>query len=231
VRAACGWQLAAGGWRLKTEDYLCLLFHSIRNQPIAISLQIARRFLSVVGQIGTMNAGAALLVNRVCERMSQMGLRAVNALGLILFLFSALCSVSLRADADADAVQRLLDVGWRPSASNNSQIDQFYGDLPASSHVDYAYALAKLRQYRYDDALAITEPLVDDPTHGLFARRMRIWLLTIRKKHSDALVEMERLAQRDRIVARTIPCHRQCECDAARRETPPPCRGARRVRR
>jgi glutathione S-transferase len=117
--------------------------------------------------------------------------RGIIAVLLLVALMPLPCS----ADETADQVTQLLDAGWSPSLEANKQIDNLYRGTAPHPHVTFAYALVKMRQWRYDDALKTAEELLDDPRHGLAARRMQSWLLLSLKRYSESLVAMEKLAE------------------------------------
>lgn len=94
-----------------------------------------------------------------------------------------------------DIVREILSVGWRSSPAANREIDRLFAAATASGdwRVEYAYALAKMRQWRYREVLPIAERLAEHPDSELVARQLLVWILTVVKDYPAALVQMERM--------------------------------------
>jgi hypothetical protein len=136
-------------------------------------------------------------VTHPVARLTSALLPAVTlGLCLAVSLPDRSCVVRAWEGGESEAIREILSVGWRASGAANREIDRLYRDTTPSIdwRVDHAYALAKMRQWRYHEALPVAERLVEQPEAELAARQMLVWLHTVRKNYPLALVHMERMA-------------------------------------
>ena len=124
---------------------------------------------------------------------------AFGSLFALGVLPSAPCSAGEREFKNE--ITALLDQGWRPTPSETTHAelaDHFaaaQSALPGDPRAAYAYALVQFRQRKYDEAIKLLDQVIAADKANLPARRARIWLLILTKKHSLALVEMDSLTK------------------------------------
>ncbi|HND54718.1 MAG TPA: hypothetical protein PLV92_20040, partial [Pirellulaceae bacterium] len=113
-------------------------------------------------------------------------------LGLTIVAAMAAGTSELRADAKRNELDRLLDLGWKAKPDNTREVDGYYEELFASSsrdpQVTYAYALVKIKLRKYSEAADLIDEVLDQQPKNLIAWRAKLWLATILKNYSEALV-------------------------------------------
>lgn len=119
---------------------------------------------------------------------------------VLLFLAPTVAAQGLERPA-SEVVREILATGWRSSPAANREIDRLLRVANESAagavidwRIEYAYALAKMRQWRYREVVPIAERLVLEPEAELAGRELLVWLYTVLKDYPAAMVQMERLA-------------------------------------
>lgn len=124
----------------------------------------------------------------------------MNARGVLVALIALAGSTATTRAAEPDtALKALLDAAWTPSIRGLQSAQSQYGQLiekrPGDLRVTYAYALVLIKNRRYEDATkSLGEILTADKTHRP-ARRARIWLALLTRKHQAGLDDMVALAE------------------------------------
>jgi hypothetical protein len=98
-------------------------------------------------------------------------------------------------------VAQLLDSGAKPSAKSLEAARRIYGQLAQQTthrgRVDYAFALALVRQGRYEEASELLAQVAAEQSGRLsvLALRLRVWSLTAAGNFEDAMDEAAGLAE------------------------------------
>src|SRR5579863_5701056 len=83
-------------------------------------------------------------------------------------------------DVVASSIERLLDFSAEPSVKSLKALEHVYRKLPAATRqqpaVQYAYAVALIRQKRFREAGQILEALVEEEAADRAAWRAKIWI-------------------------------------------------------
>src|SRR5947208_2807300 len=118
-----------------------------------------------------------------------------------LALAAALASVA----QGANAIQQVLETGWKPSAENYAAAQQQYEESKAAAVTDarapLAIALVSLKNFKVDDAqkylgqaLTSSSAAKLDPT-SLSVRKLKVYLDMHRKDAANAQTDIHALAQ------------------------------------
>jgi hypothetical protein len=124
--------------------------------------------------------------------------------GSVCLLFLSFAATGLAQGFDrpaSEVVREILITGWRSSPAANREIDRLYRVATEAAsgteldwRIEYAYALAKMRQWRYREVVPIAERLALQPEAEMAGRELLVWLHTVLKDYPAAMVQMERLA-------------------------------------
>jgi hypothetical protein len=95
------------------------------------------------------------------------------------------------------AIERLLDFSTEPSAKGLKAIEHVYRTLPAATRkkpaVQYAYAIALVRQKRFQEASQVLRELVEEGQVALAVWRAKIWIELELDERVPALTDLEQL--------------------------------------
>ncbi len=122
----------------------------------------------------------------------------------IVLLTAVLCFCwhSLPAIAEPDpriahAIDKLFDVGWKPSFAAREpadrQIEAIRQFAPGNNVAEYAYSIVLLKQRRYAEAGASFDKVLDLDTKNRHAQNAKIWLSVLMKRYAASLLEIDRL--------------------------------------
>jgi hypothetical protein len=127
-------------------------------------------------------------------RLSILGTAAVAA----LMLLHAPHALAEESEANA-AIARLLDVGWGTSSQFRTAGDEQAQLVLRVAGRDgkslYAAALVLIKQGRYSDALKLIDERLAKEGGDLAALRARVWLTTVLRNYSVAMVAAQKLAE------------------------------------
>ncbi len=91
--------------------------------------------------------------------------------------------------------------GWKPTPSEqiHASLAEHFRTARAAALNDVrpplSFAIVQIRQRKYDDTIKTLDEVIKLDKANLPARRMKAWVLTLTKKHSAALVELENLSK------------------------------------
>jgi hypothetical protein len=149
-----------------------------------------------------MEATHKQLASAICSRMVPVVIScgwqsSLLWLGLLGTLpLGGIVPAESRADDVESAIRELLTVGWTSSPAANRETERLYRAAAPRGNwqLDYAYALAKMRQWRYGEVVPLAERLAAEEHSELVGRQLLVWLHTLRKNYPVALMQMDRMA-------------------------------------
>lgn len=99
----------------------------------------------------------------------------------------------------ATAISDLLSVGWdiRPEgrARAAAAYQQAVEDLPGDRQIVYAYALVRMQQRQYPEAVRLLEDYLSIEKEDAQAWRAKAWLAMLMKNASSSLVDLDKISQ------------------------------------
>lgn len=119
---------------------------------------------------------------------------------LILAACLGLLGSTARAQVSpATAISDLLSVGWdiRPEgrARAAAAYQQAVEDLPGDRQIVYAYALVRMQQRQYPEAVRLLEDYLSIEKEDAQAWRAKAWLSMLMKNASSSLVDLDKISQ------------------------------------
>jgi len=112
------------------------------------------------------------------------------------------CWHSLPAIAESDtrlaqAVDKLFDVGWKPSFTARQPADrqiEAIRQFASGNHVaEYAYSIVLIKQRRYAEAGASLDQVLHVDAKNRHAQKAKVWLSVLMKRYAASLLEIDRL--------------------------------------
>jgi hypothetical protein len=127
---------------------------------------------------------------------SLLGRFAASAIVLSLVLPQCASAVDRAA---ADAIAKLLEVGWSNSpqarAAADTQITEVAKLAGGEPIAQQAWLLILLQQRRYDEALKRADALIAKDATDTTALRAKVWMATLLKNYEAAMLAAEELSQ------------------------------------
>lgn len=110
-----------------------------------------------------------------------------------------LCRPALvQADSTA-AIKALLEIGWDTKPDARAQAEAAYAraveEYPGDRQLVYAYALVKMQQRQYPEALRLLDQYLEIEKQDAHALRAKAWLSVLTKNAQAALVELDKISQ------------------------------------
>lgn len=128
-------------------------------------------------------------------RFSRMNLLAS---GFVFVVAGAFHLSQVRGDQRADAIAKLLDVGWAVTPQARSAADLQFAELQKLVGTDpqalAASWLVLMQQRRFDEALKRLDEYLGDAPDDLAALRAKAWLQTVLKNYPAAFPTADRLS-------------------------------------
>lgn len=97
----------------------------------------------------------------------------------------------------AEPIGRLLDFSVEPSAKALQAVEHCYRSLPAATRqqpqVQYAFAVALIRQRRFQEASRVVHELLEDQPSDLAVWRAKIWIELSLDERTRAITDLEQL--------------------------------------
>lgn len=120
---------------------------------------------------------------------------------VVALIFSSRLSTTSAADSkwQRDELVKFFRLGWDLSPEARIKVDEQYDELVPLSKGDgrlqYAMALIKIKQLKYQEALKLVNEIVAADKMNLNAWQAKIWLTVLTKNYSQALVDLEKAGQ------------------------------------